>query len=91
MAGSETIGTDFRLIEPTHLRDVAWRESYRVFENTVTNLCEFIKQSCQVLEGNMTSAGNMSKSLPYSYFHRLSTEIGTIRSRTSAKLCLARQ
>jgi hypothetical protein len=29
----------------------------------------------KVLEGNMANAGNMAKSLPYSYFHRLSTEI----------------
>jgi hypothetical protein len=42
----------------------------------------------KVLEGNMTIAANMAKSLPYSYFQRLLTEINNNRSQTSAKLCL---
>jgi hypothetical protein len=35
--------------------------------------------------------GNMAKPLPFSYFHRLSTEVNNIGSQTSAKLCLVRQ
>jgi hypothetical protein len=39
----------------------------------------------------MTNAGNVAKLLLYSHFHRLSTEISTISSQTSAMLCLVRQ